>query len=1092
MNLESTAIVVSSPGAQITGGGVVSMKKKCSRHPIPSSFSQPQRECIPIPRSRSYNGGKQSCNIGNNRHKSCSPSREISNRQACGQCPGQTPRQARADSNTPLDKMCVNMNMSGMVCVPPPPPPSQEAASECARAPAVSATQVAMDSAQSSTKRLFDDVRSYGQAKRQWNNSDEIEAMIKQQKLSAPPPDKLNKTCTEKYACSAQPETNSKACSAPQPPPAAKAPEVIKASTAFTCNTEKVPPKRQDIPKRSLVTSFIPKEQKKEEVKEESKQIDDATFKPSAETSALEKGFNSVVNELKSITHNIFGKTEDTEKEDVVMACSNKVPEYSDTVKQRIQKFQTIVNDASKNIPKPVAPVAPMRPVNPPQPPTNEEANDESKEDSEKQPQQTQQAQPQQGIIRRVIGTIAQNGIQGLSTLHKEDDEQTKAMKELTKKAVEHDKSELLNYSAPQPDPNVPPKEGNPQMRGASTPRSFAPSRNSTPRRQTRPAQAGEIALPSIPIISPTPDVGSDEDVIDLTESLKGGNASSLGVSKYPEQQSSPADSEIEYIPGTVEQQLIHTVSSTTRNGNGRSTIRDSEDRFQNMIHTEPSIMRHEDYNKFAKHSKVNAPLSISDDDRQQQPQKNATVGYKNSRRGTIPFRANQYVNVNRGIGKAALEQEDGCVATSSASDSADEPMFNGQFVSASAGNRSPLQRGGLSIADLSARHSPKILPVAGQYQYVDHMRGHDSGPTLPFSDLLSRHAMYDDDSDSSSSLDRNYGSFNFNPSENSTEFTARSPISCRSGLAGGSENEEGMDDNDENNLLNYAHIQNGSEDSLGVSARYQTYVIPSDNTTPQSFKSPYYGTEFSADDGLKNLNQQMTEIIESERKLAREAFRDQLKNVNRGAAMSSQQRGKDFIMSKYVNMPEENLQRNYLDGLQDSIEASTNDEISVTGTSTGTNPMKFFCSLSRSMDKSNPQLNVNLMVLGNDDLGDDFDCSRSVSCMSESTQMTQGTRISVENVYFTYSQPDLTESMLISLIENDGMGGGESSLTSQMDSIISTTDKSKGFEFNDENVTKVLDHILRSHDLLSTSDEMSLATASAPALQQSQSEDEQ
>lgn len=1067
---------------------MVSMKKKCSRHPIPA-YSQPQRECIPIPRSRSYNGAKQACSLGMNRHKSCSPSREISNRQACGQCSGQTPRQARSDSNTPLDKMCANMNMSGMVCVPPPPPPSQEAASTCARAPAVSATQVAMDAAQSSTKRLFDDVRSYGQAKRQWNNSDEIEAMIKQQKLSAPPPEKLNKTITEKFTCSAQPETNSKTCSAPQPPPPTKAPEVLKATNTFTNNTESVPPKRQDIPKRSLVTSFIPKEQKKEEVKEVAKPIDDATFKPSAETSALEKGFNSVVNELKSITHNIFGKPEDAEKEDAVIACSNKNPEYTDSVKQRIQKFQTIVNDASKNIPKPVAPVAPMRPVNPPQPPTNEGPNDESKEDSEKQPQQ------QQGIIRRVIGTIAQNGIQGLSTLHKSDDEQTKAMKELTKKAVEHDQSELLNYPAPQPDPNAPPKEGNPQMRGGSTPHNFAPPRNSTPRRQTRPAQPGEIPLPSIPIISPTPDLGSDEDVIDLTESLKGGNASSLGVSKYPDQQSSPADSEIEYIPGSVEQQLIHTVSSTTRHGvSQRSTIRDSEDRFQNMIHTEPSIMRHEDYNKFAKHSKVNAPLSISDDDRQPQPQqKKATATYKKTRRNTIPFRANQYVNVNRGTGEATLEQDDGCVATSSASDSADEPMFNGQFVSASTGNRSPLQRGGLSIADLSARHSPKTLPVAGQYQYVDHMRGHDSGPTLPFSDLLSRHTNFDDDSDSSSSLDRNFGSFNFNPSDHSTDFTARSPsVTCRSGLAGGSENEEEMENDDENNLMNYAHIRNGSEDSLGVSARYQTYVIPSDNTTPQSFKSPYYGTEFSADDGLKNLNQQMTDIIESERKLAREAFRDQLKNVNRGAGTSSQQRGKDFIMSKYVNVPEQNLQRNYLDGLQDSIEASTNDEISVTGTSSGTNPMKFFCSLSRSMDKSNPQLNVNLMVLGNDDLGDDFDCSRSVSCMSESTQMTQGTRISVENVYFTYSRPDLTESMLISLIENDGMGGGECSLTSQMDSIISTTDKSKGFEFNDENVTKVLDHILRSHDLLSTSDEMSLATASAPALQQSQSEDEQ
>lgn len=1077
----SNAIVVTSAGVQLTGEDTMTMRRKCARHPMQASCSHSQRESVPIPRSTSYNGTKQACWAQSaQRHQSCSPSREMGNRQMCGQSPsasGKPPCSGgpKEDSCVPLVKMCAEMNMSGLISSPPPPPLPAE----------IVATQVAMDSAQTPTKRLLDDVKSHGQSKRQWNTADEIEDMIKSRKCSTTTGDKLNKTFTVNLAFQAQRDPSN---SAPPPPPVhIKAPEVQKSQTPQPPNYQPTPPKRQDIPKRSLVESFIPKDQSKDAVGD-MKKIDDSTFKPTADTSALEKGFNSVVAELKSITHNIFGKPEvEDEKEELTVACSNAAPVFSDSVKERIQKFQNIVNDANNNIPRPVASVRPSMAA--PAQPNDEEEKDEPKNGSGPKP--TPQATlPPPGIIRRVIGSIAQGGLQGLSTLHKEDDEATKAMKELTKKAVEHDKSELLNYVPLRKDSHSQLREATSQIRGLlPIPRASVPSilGRGTPRRTPLP-QPGDIALPNIPIIvSSSADAESDEGVIDLTESLRGGKSSPLRSNISYDQQSSLMDSEVEYIPKPDPSLNIHMISSATMQGKSQRSA--TEDRFQNMIHTEPSIMRHEDYNKFVRHN--NQQVASPKSGVHYSP-------YKSSRRSTIPFRANQYVNVNRGIGEDVklmdligaaepVQQDDGCVATSSASDLSDELVYQGGFVSASTGAKSPLQRGGRSILDVSARNSPKRLPVAHPDRYVDYVRGHDSGPSLPFTTVMGRDINYDDDDKSTSSSDTLRNSFDYiedlcSTSDQNSGINANGRNNPRGGLLGGCEAEE-YDDEVESSHLNYARMRNGSEESMPVANHY--IVVPSESkaSTPHSFQGPFHGTEFDADDSLRNLNQHLAQVMMNERSLSRRQIRDKMMRVAKGGAMYNQQRGKDYLMSKFVNTPEQHLQRHYLDGLQDSVQASTNDEMSVAGTSTDSHPMKFFCTISKSKDDSNPELNVNLMLLGSEDGAvEEYDGdearAESPSCMSESTQMTQGTRGSVEDVYLNYSRTELTDTMLMSLAENEvhvgGDGGGESPFN---------TDDLRG----EEKLNQFLDNILRRHGLLSAS----LATVSVPVFPYTTSEED-
>lgn len=780
LNLKSNKVVVTTPGAKIIGDGVLTMKKKCPVHQ--GNCPQGKREVIPIPRSRSYNANlnKQNCaTTTTHRHQSCSPGRNV--------CllPKSPRNLQKVNSCVPLEKMCADMNMSGLMGTPapsPPPPP-----------PAVSATQVAMNLQQASNKKLLDDVRRNGQAKRQWSSSDEIEQMIKSQRPTdaagcgpVPKP-------TQPPPTSAQANSSSPPAAAQRPvQPQAKATESVTAkcgeaprSAPPPTVSHNSPAKRTDIPKKTLVSSFIPKDQPRVPAGE-CKKVDDTSFKPPTETSALEKGFNSVVAELKSITHNIFGKADD---EVAVLACSNEGPGVSDSVKQKIQRFQSIVNDTSRAAPRATnqirptpaptqpAPSAPAtnqesqvsRPTQGPNRPDNSRPNDESGEESEK---------PRQGIIRRVIDTIAQGGgIQGLSTLHREDDDTTKAMKELQKKAVEHEQSELLNYSRNDDDDD----QGS---RNAPT--------HLTPRR------SDAIALPNVPIIaSSAADSGSEGQVIDLTESLKGGNECSGKSSEQP----SSADSEVEYIPNP-DPTLIHTVSSATRQGiSHRSTIADSEDRFQTMIHTEPSIMRHEEYNTFAKHKLANASLDSSDDGNDQQQQQRRSSPrktYSNVRRRTKPsVRQDQYVNCHRGymestpfrelLANEAVEQDDGCVATSSASETADEDTYNGQFVNAGAGQNSPLRRDGRSIV-LSPFNSPKGMSRPGFNRFVNHFRGHDSGPTLPFRSMPSGDDDYSSYGDSvgtipnSLDIERLMSASNNNPDMN-LDLLLRSL-----GLKGGSE----------------------------------------------------------------------------------------------------------------------------------------------------------------------------------------------------------------------------------------------------------------------------------------------------------------
>lgn len=1012
---------------------MLSVKKKCAHHPI-------QREVVPIVRSRSHNAQHNNCAIPTHRHHSCSPPRPT------GYSPKTTNLDChKVDCGFGLGKMCAEMNMSGLIDtpIPPPPPPSQPPTTDCGAKRHISATQVAMDAkARASTKRLLDDVRNHGQAKRQWESTDEIEQIIKSKKNC--PVENAKPTSTSKCPIA--------------PPPSVEPTQTTQSKVAenvANCHKEApVTTKRADIPKMSLVASFIPK------VQQSASSVEPANedkVKSQTGTSALEKGFNTVVAELKQITHTMFGKPEDAEP--TVVACSNEGAVVPDSVKQRIQRFQRIVNNTSRNDsnPRPVAQVRPSPPAILDESPSRVENDEEAGKDDGK---------PQQGMIRRVIETISQGGIQGLSTLHKDDDDVTKMRKILEKRAIEHEKSELLSYNTPhKADVNA----ADPTLQ-CKIPTENPIDRSNTPRRSQ--ASPGKIPLPSVPIIGSSGcESGSEAAaVIDLTESLRGGNESSV---KSSEPQSSPADSEVEYI-AEPDPTPIHTVSSATRQGVSiRSSIPDADDKFQTMIHTEPSIMRHEDYNKFAKHGMSNATLSSTcTEDHEETVRTSKPINnFHNNRRRAILFKKRGAVESTpfRDLlrREEAVQQDDGCVATSSGNDSGDDGRVGyGAFEKARNACTSPIHRGGRSISDLWARNSPKLLPAAHQHRFVNHIRGHDSGPIVPFSELL----CGDDDGASSFS-----NSFDLDQLISASEKNSLLKAGGRRvfGLAGGGENHDEVSDvNDD--YINNARIRNGSEDSNSISDQWgpSPYPVTSDSKsgTPQNFKGPYYGTGYNADDNLRSLNMKMSEMIAQEKS-----------NFSKmGSAMynSCNKRGKDLLMSKFVNQSEFNPGSRYLDGMQ-----STNDEMSVSGTSTGSRPMKFFCSISKSMDDNNDELNVNIMLLENEGEEEDIG-SRSVSCMSESTQQTHATQVTVDGVYLSYSQPKLTDSCLISFIENEEhFGGGgeeESLLTALMDSKAGTSNER---EISDAALTRFLDNILLSNDLLSTSDERSLASASAPAL---------
>lgn len=1108
LNIEPNKVILSSAAGQIIGTGALTMKKNtCDtvqhhhhHHHAGQSCNQQNREAYVVPqRSRSFNAAvvqKPNGAPTANRHHSCSPSRNIC---LLPKSPRAAAAANKSDSNMNLGKMCADMNMSGLICAPsstvtdmpnvPPPPPPVDSNAACA----ISATQVALavqasQASQASTRKLFDDVRSHAQAKRQWGSPDEIENEIESTKRNKPAAASgvpaPSKSTYEVASCMAAPKSNKNddktSLAAPSklevpksyPPPTPAAP----------LQRESTPIKRNDIPKMSLVPSFIPKEQAKVGPAPECKKVDDTTFKPPAETSVLEKGLNTVMTELKSITHNFFGKSEEEKGNDLApIKMTNELP--ADSVKQRILKFQSMVNNNSGPRGSSVGPsqVEVQSGVKPTPPPAPQPVEDEPRDDEGKT--------PQQGIIRRVIDSIAQGGgIQGLSTLQRES---SVGQVEKERRKSQPPPQSQVNHQVTNTPPKATQTKSSANLKGIMTTRAEQqPSAQPPiPRSTPKPSGRTEAPAPNIEVGSTINDSGSDGTVIDLTESLRGGFETATKSSiQMP---SSPNDSDVEYV-GNSDNTVIHTVSSGTRQESTRAAAQNAGERFQTMIHTEPSLMRHEEYNKFAKRQVGNAPATSSEDGQTNAPSNQMPVNLTyNSRRRTIPFRADQYgARSGRPVKEArtaaakkneaaeALQQDDGCVATSSPSESENEIYGTGQFVNAMAGGRSPVNRDGHSVAELSPQS--KRLPQSFAHKFVDHIRGHDSGPTIPFSSLMTQNTnVYDDEEDDSFGPSTEASSFDLEQYVSNTSGN-QSTVRRTRGLVGGSEANSDyamdmilhMDDDEEENYRNYAHIRNGSEVSGASPFEVPTWT---DSETPQSFQGPYEGTEYNADDGLRSLNRRFGAMVGSstgrqEKRTGKEG----------GVGMSNFiNRGKDLLMSKYVNG------QNYLDGLQSSVDVSTNDEMSVTGTSVGNHPMKFFCSVSKSMDEGKPELNVNLMLVGNNEDEEDDDCGQSVvSGLSQSTGMTQATQVTVDDVYFSYSEAKMSRSMLMSLMESDKlMGGGECTLTARMDSNGTPKGKPEQSGFNDVNLHKFLDEILRSNNLLSASDEHSLASISAPAL---------
>lgn len=1043
---------MTAPGFKITGGGTITLKNACQSG---------RREVVPIPRSIS-NSLKDSSVPPSNRHQSCSPQRSFSTscRNRC--------RSTDSVKEKP-EKMQVEMNMSGLITSPtPPPPPKSMNTDHKARQP-ISATQVAMaTTAQASTKRLLDDVRKHGQSKRQWSSGDEIEDMIKSQKecagkikssAKAPGIAEESKSISTKDERNHETEVPSK--------PATKVPEANKITPIIAAAEKRVAPpaKRTDIPKMSLVASFIPKDQKfvhahaktPAPATSESKKIDDTTFKPPpTETSVLEKGFNTVVQELKQITHTIFGKPVDGE-EDQIVVNTNFVPEpqvFSDTVKERIQRFQSIVNKSNKNEPKPTVQIRPMQSTPQPMghipranlnqvPTQNAETNGNSSQNNEDPKKSSEKlSTPQQqlhaGIIRRVVESISQGGgIKGLSTLHKEDVKATKASAEMEQLQPKQEDKKDHTSMHEQKSPSIPPI---------------------TSRRPEH--HVDRIPAPEEPFNGISSGDTDQEDVIDLTESLRGFES----PLKSTGHQSSIADSDVVFVPNSTPE-MIHTISSELRKS---MSYRSSDpvpspirDRFQEMIYKEASIKRHEEYNQFVRQmgSKVTL-LSTSSDEEERKPCPRSFN--PKARRLTVAVRNDPYVTYQRGEDGALesthlyndiLEQDDGCVGTSTGTEEGDEGMINPGFINATVGGHSPVQRAGRSILDLSARSTPKKYPIDSRF--VNHLRGHDSGPSLHFSALLSG--------------DEEMASFaeSFNLDDLLAASEERNSIRNRGGLVESISDEcEDEDEGEEEEENEYEDEDEGRTNYLTPN---QTQSASDQSGTPQTIKGPYYGAKYGADESLRNLDLMMGELMAQEKMEAQQKFSQQGMG-----AIQKQKMANNYLMSKLVNSSHcNNSQRNYLDGLQSSVDVSTNDEMSVAGTSSGqTRPIKYFCSISKSMDNKNSELNMNVMLVDDDE--------DSVSCMSEGTEITQESKMSTDDVYLAYSRPNVSHSWIQSLID-DQQGGGEGSLTDLMDS--EGAEKATGSKYNGEMLTKLLNNILMSNDILSASDALSLASASAPVL---------
>lgn len=1016
LKMDCTSLIVTAPDQiPLISAGKLTIKKTCPSHPATP------RETVPIPRSKSLHGNKieNTCAMPSHRHQSCSPPRPQWNQNSV-KC---SFKNSRCDSNAPLGEMCAEVNMSGIVNVPEPPPPMKVVNSS---ANAVTG---------SSVTRLLDEVRSQGQAKKQWNSCDEIEEKIKSQK-------RCSVANIENGATSQQDKKDiarEKPCELAEP---AKSTEVTRATPQklSTPLHQPTPPQRLDIPRRTLVDSFIPKEKSQEKGSDEQTKREEVSSK--APPNALEK----VVTDIKSLAHQILGKPDG--ESTTIERPEVHSPVFTDSVKQRIQKFQNIVDDSSRSGSRPVAQIRGGSQV-----PDNEQKDNETTPDRPRQ----------QSMIQRIIGKVTQGGIQGLSMLHREDEDSVTKITEMNRNTVEHEKSELLSHSLQQPA-----KESTPAYRDHLKSRSTPSAARATPirstpaptfpKRSTPPHEESTIPKPIIPTIEISPTESANEDpVYDLTESLRGGQSTNAKDTDTP---STTTDSEVEYIPNELTH--IHTVSSATRQASQRSTVsnvargHDADDRFHHMIHTEPSLIPQEQYNTFAKKSFVAAA-----------PKKQL------NNCSSLSQRQNRNVGKVRGrVADAVVQQDDGCVATSTASDSSEMSMTLGQFVNASSSNKKPLKRAGRSL--LETVHDPQRRD-----RFVDHFRGHDSGPSIPFSKILASHDNFEGDF-SSSPADSSSDAYNQSTDLVSDEIGDLPGYSMCHGLRGGNnildedEEEEDAGDDEEQSEEMW-----NAEDHLS----YQQYVDQSDSQscTPQSFQGPYQN-QLIAEDNLRNLNVHMAQ---KQQPVMRRSF-----NNRPAASYQTQRSGKDILMSKLVNASEQHLQRNYLDGLQSSREASSNDEMSVTGSSTGTDAqsMRFHYSLSMSMDENKPELNVNLMLLGDgeeEEIVDDEDRFDSLSCMSECTQLTQATRISVDSVCFTYSRPQLSESMLRSLMHEE-MGGGEDSALAALFDSQRATEKSTGGGFNEESLTKFLDDMLRRNGLLSTSDELSLASASVPAFQSS------
>lgn len=852
--------------------------------------------------------------------------------------------------------------------------------------------------APSINRQLFDDVKRRGESKRQWQSAEEIEAAITEKKVD---------------------ETKKR--DVPNIEEPTSFPSVTDVQTTPTSTP--VPPKRTDIPKRTLKDSFGPFGGHRTSTDTSTTKNDEKkNDRPDSPNSSEGAG---IISELRD---KIFHRTPNTDTDDEAKKTENKKdpPQTNDdpspngtlNIRERILKFQGIVNNAAKNLPKPTAVVRPMSRSTP----LTNTSETPAVED-----------RSAMGFINRTIASIAQEGARGLARLrdHSDTNGDSRDQKAENAKKVEEEKK----TEEKKPEENkTPPKA---KLQGGSTnfesikdeqrpiskrrfktlPDTAAPQQVPTSNKCYRSDQPISIANTSIhcsdvdhrqqtkgnmrivehqgTTTGTTTGSNSDTPWLNLHQEIAEDTSDyrrRSGIYKNIESVIQLDGSDVEIIDEV--ESPIYSISSGKRTANSRASPpekQQSNPQQPVVIHSVESEddVPHANAANYRSHSPYRQEEGPSQQSRQQHHRPSHQSPFS---RNYFP---QQHANQNILDHGKAMEMN---------SNGATLQQHYHQNYQAGGNHRDAYTSSGESGMDYTNQGMTTTSSAGMDPMRPKFVTASEVGGQLD-----------------STNCDTLLNAFHMGPKYQRPE--------CH-GLAGGAEPDQFSSDTDSansyqlNKLLNtvLTPAVSTSTDSTGVQPNMFEKKYANNFSRKRSFQS--YPLE-SEDDEMSYMDQRQ---------------------------------GKEFLMNKFVTKPKMCFQ-SFLDGHQPSVEQQSDVEelSSVTEGSNGSQPMMFFYSMSPTISDGCPELVVNIKLKEGDRPG-------SPSNMSESTMtssMTNQSSITTDSI-----------SWSLEPAANKHQPTGPQ--------------KGSGCKINRKLITQILANIMEEHDvddLLTPSEAKSLATVSTPSM---------